>query len=499
MSNLSTGFDPNKFMPHGMCFNWQPDLLWTRVISDGAIFLAYAIIPMLLIYIVKKRGDIQFSGMFYLFGAFILFCGLTHAVGIYVLWVPDYYLDGAMRAATAIVSVTTAFALWKLAPVIVNLPSPTKYQKAVRALDEEQDISSTLKHELRETTEDFENRKAMIFEAASDAILVVDEELKIVEANTAAIEFFSWDLKEKSASLNELFESEVVTAIFEKGDSVNRIVTHAIDRVKLENIPLEITVNSGASRGNNLTVLFIRDISDRVKSERLKSEFVSIVSHELRTPLTAISGSADLLLAGIVKSPEEQQNMLQILVRNCRRLIGLVNDLLDFGKIDNGHLNLQLCTFDAVNMLKEIASQFQLQASEKRVKIEIRIIDNEVLVNADRSRISQVVTNLVGNALKFSPEDSQITVTCRKVEEVCRFEISDEGPGIPIEEREKIFERFYQVDSGMRRKVGGTGLGLAISKEIVEKHSGFIGIADDIQAGTQFYFEVPLTAVIKAK
>ena len=243
------------------------------------------------------------------------------------------------------------------------------------------------------------------------------------------------------------------------------------------------------------------DISDRKAIERMKDEFISVVSHELRTPLTSIHSSLKILATGKLGSLSDKgERMLKIADEQTERLVHLVNNVLDLQRIQSGKItmNKQACQvrelmFEAVQAMKSLAHQQNIRLSVK---------SNNFIVWADRDYILQTLTNLVSNAIKFSPRNSTVTLSAaddpqpqpnfrQQPNSYITFAVKDRGQGIPQNELETIFERFQQVDSSDSRKKGGTGLGLAICRQIVEGHGGRIWAESCLEQGSTFYFTLP--------
>jgi signal transduction histidine kinase len=227
--------------------------------------------------------------------------------------------------------------------------------------------------------------------------------------------------------------------------------------------------------------------------DRLKSDFVSNVSHELRTPLTAIKGAVDLLLREVPGSLNEKQTHYLNRVRsNTQHLAGLINDLLDLSKIEEGKIELHATRVSLGGLVHEVVETLRPMAAEKIITLDTPIFDSSILVWADRDKVMQVLINLIGNAIKFTPPGGRITVIAgRDGIDWVKFAVKDAGPGVPSEEKDKIFEKFYQVSAEGRSKPKGTGLGLAISKALVELHGGKIWVESEINRGSTFSFTLP--------
>jgi signal transduction histidine kinase len=236
--------------------------------------------------------------------------------------------------------------------------------------------------------------------------------------------------------------------------------------------------------------------NERLKDlDRLKSDFVSNVSHELRTPLTAIKGAVDLLLREVPGPLNENQTHYLSRVRsNTQHLAGLINDLLDLAKIEEGKIELKEMRVSVGGLVHEIMETVKPIAAEKPVLLEVKVPEPSVLVWADRDKVTQVLMNLIGNAIKFTPPQGTVTVSAsRDGTEWAQVSVNDNGPGISPDECQKIFQKFYQVSESGGLKPKGTGLGLAISKALVELHGGRIWVESEQGRGSTFSFTLPVS------
>ena len=221
----------------------------------------------------------------------------------------------------------------------------------------------------------------------------------------------------------------------------------------------------------------------------MKSDFVSLVSHELRTPLVAIKGAADNLLDGLAgELNATQRDCLVLSKRNIDRLNRLISDLLDISRIEAGKVQLNKQPVDAASIVRDVVGLFQASAKEKNITLELLLPEGLPLVTIDADKINQVLTNLVGNALKFTPAQGKITIKAFRVENFLQVEVGDTGIGIPQQDLERVFDKFYQVDRNKSfTSIKGTGLGLPISKGIVERHGGKIWAESERRTGEQIH------------
>jgi signal transduction histidine kinase len=245
-----------------------------------------------------------------------------------------------------------------------------------------------------------------------------------------------------------------------------------------------------------------RDVTEKKRYEQrlkeldqMKSAFVSNVSHELRTPLTAIKASADNMLDRLIGDLSAKQvGYLTRIKSNADRLARLINDLLDLSTIEAGRIDFRPTNVPLVTLVEEAAESLRPVAAEKLIDLEVVSADPGAIAWADRDKVIQVLMNLIGNALKFTPPEGRVTVALKKNEPAwTQISVTDTGPGIRAEEVSKVFGRFYQIDQNQvgKQETQGTGLGLAISKALVEMHGGKIWVESEAGRGSTFCFTLP--------
>ena len=234
----------------------------------------------------------------------------------------------------------------------------------------------------------------------------------------------------------------------------------------------------------------VEDITERKTVEQMKSEFISIASHEMRTPLTSIHGVVKLLCAGRLGTLSESgSKMADMALRNSDRLVHLVSDILDLERMESGRDEITKTTCNSARLIQQAIDTVSTMATEQKIILETNL--ESIEFSGDRDRLTQALTNLISNAIKFSSENSQVTIASQLQDDKILFSVIDKGRGIPADKLETIFERFQQVDASDSRKKGGTGLGLAICRHIVEQHQGKIWVESTYGEGSKFYFEIP--------
>jgi signal transduction histidine kinase len=227
----------------------------------------------------------------------------------------------------------------------------------------------------------------------------------------------------------------------------------------------------------------------------MKDEFVSTVSHELRTPLTSIRAFSEILQDDVNMDPQQRQQLLRIVVKETERLTRLVNQVLDFTKIESGSYQWVHEKLDLVSVVQEAAAATSQLSQNKNISITRESPPGPVLIFGDNDRLVQVLINLLSNAIKYCAQDTgkvHIRLSC--TDDKARIEVVDNGPGIEPDERERIFERFHQLGDSSKVKPHGTGLGLAICKTIIENHNGRIWVESNQWNGSSFTFTLPLLA-----
>jgi signal transduction histidine kinase len=230
-----------------------------------------------------------------------------------------------------------------------------------------------------------------------------------------------------------------------------------------------------------------------------KSQFLANMSHELRTPLNAILGYTELILDGIYgETPEKAQNVLKRVESNGRHLLGLINDVLDLSKIEAGQLSLTLSDYSMKDVLYNVFSAVEPLANDKKLGFKVEAQPDMPKGHGDERRLTQVVLNLVGNAIKFS-DTGAVIIKASSAGDTFSVAVQDNGPGISEADQRKIFEEFQQADNSETKKKGGTGLGLSISRRIVEMHGGRLWVESELGHGSVFRFTLPIQVEIRAK
>ena len=240
-----------------------------------------------------------------------------------------------------------------------------------------------------------------------------------------------------------------------------------------------------------------KTVEDLEIASQHKSQFVANMSHELRTPLAAILGYAELMQEGFYEpqGPKSLDALTRIRT-NGKHLLGLINTVLDIAKIESGQFTLNMAEYAIDSVVETVRSATESLAENKKLALKTDVAASLPIGLGDEQRLTQVLLNLVGNAIKFT-DRGEVRVTARTVNGHFAVSVMDTGPGIPEAEQMRIFEQFHQVDSSLTKAKGGTGLGLAIAKQIVEMHGGRIWVESTVGKGSTFQMEIPTRAELR--
>jgi signal transduction histidine kinase len=266
-------------------------------------------------------------------------------------------------------------------------------------------------------------------------------------------------------------------------------------RVEVRGFPETATLGAAF---NEMADELEREASQRDQLDRLKDEFVLTASHELRSPLTSVQGFAELLMLERDSLTEKQVETVEIILDNCRHLVGLLNDLLDLARSDAGRLAIKPVPTELAPLIDDVVRTMRAQTEPGGQALSQQVDPDLPRVKADTGRLRQILVNLVTNAHEYSPEGASIEVRARRDGEEVEIAVKDDGPGIPADQLAHIFERFTRGDAGLTQRVGGTGLGLAISKSLVELHGGSIAVESTVGVGSTFRVRLPVPAAAVA-
>jgi PAS domain S-box-containing protein len=532
------------WMPHGACYLWQPSLLWLHGVSDSLIALAYLSIPLVLLYIVRRRRDLPFNWMVVCFGVFILACGTTHALGVYNIWVPTWWLSGGVKAVTAVASLTTAGLLWRLVPDILTLPSPSQLAAANAALEDQiaerqraevglRAAQANLEDRVEDRTRELgaanralhhsEARLAGIIASAPDAIITVNEAQRIVVFNGAAERMFGCPMADAlGGPLDRFIPARFRRAHTEhiRGFSQTGVTTRSMTtpgrlvalRVTDEEFPIEATISQVQTDDEKLYSVIIRDLTERERAEEVlhqtarqlqqaqKMEAVGRlaggVAHDFNNLLTAVIGHAELALAAADPAGTVHADLERIRTA-ATKAAAVTGQLLTFSRKQT----LDLRIVDLGRLVTELAATLHPMLGED-VRLQLSLAPDLGLVRADPALLEQVLINLTLNARDALPNGGSVTIEMANVDfaeaalvtkanlppgAYVMLEVSDTGVGMTLDVQARIFEPFFTTKGPTK----GTGLGLAMVYGIVTQSGGQISVYSEPGAGSTFKIYLP--------
>jgi two-component system, OmpR family, phosphate regulon sensor histidine kinase PhoR len=335
-------------------------------------------------------------------------------------------------------------------------------------------------------------QREALFNSMVEAVLLLDQSGRIQLANRTFSRLFGTTGSPQGKTIMEAVRLHELADLVQSLDSESPVLGHELKipgpEEKLLQVNAAAVINGGGKRLGSIVVF--HEVTRLKKLERTREEFVANVSHELRTPLSLIKGCAETLLDGAAKDPEVAGKFLQTIDRNADRLKRLIEDLLTVSELESGRVRLSLQAVSLKAAVEKVLVDFKERAEAKRTRLTCEAV--EFAVQADPERLDQVLCNLVDNSIKYGRSEGTVVVGAREREDgAVEIFVHDDGPGIPAESLERIFERFYRVDKARSREQGGTGLGLAIVKHIVQSHGGKVWATSTPGQGSSFHFTLP--------
>jgi two-component system phosphate regulon sensor histidine kinase PhoR len=339
----------------------------------------------------------------------------------------------------------------------------------------------------------FEARQQTLFNSMIEGILLLDQQGRVRMINESLRKFFDVTNEINGQTIMEAFRWHELAALAQRLQREKNVMgaeleIHRLRRRCWQVNATVVTDHKGAEQGQ----LFVfHDVTRLKELENIRTEFVGNVSHELRTPLSLIKGFAETLLDGALNDPQQATRFLQKIDKHADRLLFLIEDLLVISRLESGKIALNLQKTDLREVAQRVFDDLGTPAAARKTTLENNIA-TQTFVWADANRLQQVLFNLVDNAIKYGKAEGCVKVSAREVAgQKTQVSVADDGPGIPPDATERVFERFFRVDRARSRESGGTGLGLAIVKHIVQAHGGEVWVQTQLQKGACFFFTLP--------
>jgi|GEM_PF-2171276 len=509
----------SDFLPHGHCFFWSPGILTLHVASDALIAASYFAIPLALVRIVRQRKDLVFDWMFALFGLFILFCGLTHVMSIWVLWNPVYRFEGMLKLATALASVPTAALLVWLVPRAVAIPSASTLREEIdlrrSAEDELRAVNAGLERTVAERTRELEESNRRLEIALRNSAQREREARTLVEA----LPQLAWSTRADGAPdyYNERWyaytgvphgatDGDAWTSVLHPGDRDRSAArwTQSVESGEAYEIEYRLRRFDGAYRwflgrgtplagpGGRIVRWFgtCTDIDDQRRDREALEEanrdlesFTYAASHDLQEPLRTVLLYGELIQQRYSAGLDEKvRQSVDGMIAGAQRLSALLGDLRSF--LRSGLRPVEPVEQDVNAVVEEVLENLRAAREEAQASI---VVDPLPFARADRVHLAMLFQNLISNALKYrGDEPAQVRVgSTPSAAEGAIYWVRDRGVGIETEYAERIFAPFQRLHS---HRFSGSGLGLAICRRVVSRYGGRIWVESRVGEGSTFYF-----------
>ncbi|HWV98651.1 MAG TPA: ATP-binding protein [Candidatus Acidoferrum sp.] len=337
-----------------------------------------------------------------------------------------------------------------------------------------------------------QTQQETLFNSMTEGLLVLDQRGRIQIANRAFTSLFGVTADVRSRTIMEALRLHELADLVGSFETRKEVLGYELKLARPNERWLQVNgaaiFDAGGQRQG--TILVFHELTRLKQLERTRQEFVANVSHELRTPLSLIKGYVETLLDGAQDNPEVAAKFLHTIDRNAERLKLLIEDLLTISELESGRVKLNLQSVPLRAVTGKVLADYKARAEARQVKLSDEVPD--LRVRADADRLEQVLGNFIDNAIKYGRQEGAVKISARAADAgEIEVAVQDDGPGIPPEALERVFERFYRVDKARSREQGGTGLGLSIVKHIVQSHGGRVWAKSKVGQGASFYFTLP--------
>jgi two-component system phosphate regulon sensor histidine kinase PhoR len=372
-----------------------------------------------------------------------------------------------------------------------RIPGSDEVAVVGASLDE---LTSDLERSIRDLSDQRDQLEAML-ESMQEGVIIVDSEGAIRIANRALREMLVLETNIVGKSPLEVVRNAGLHELFAEARQTQRVVTREIELLGVRRLHV-LGRASPLVRSGGSIVAVLSDVTELRRLETIRRDFVANVSHELRTPVASIRAAGETLEGGALHDPEAAKDFLEIVAHNAERLRRIIDDLLELSRAEAEGVALRIEPIDVFQACSAAMDLFQSRSAARKTSLTLEVPEG-LTVRAEGRALEQVLTNLLDNAIKYSPHGSHVALRALEKEGHVVIEVADDGPGIGAHHLPRLFERFYRIDASRSRELGGTGLGLAIVKHLVEALGGTASVTSNVGQGTTFKIEL-LKAPVRA-
>lgn len=383
-----------------------------------------------------------------------------------------------------------------VACIVLLVGSRKRQEKAQAEIDRNRAELRQLEQEKRSSLEQSRAHQFAIFDSMVEGILILDQRGRVQTINNSLEKLFNLRNDVRGKTVMEAFRLHELLEIAERAQKEGSVRSFELQLPGIHhNRYFEVNAasiqNAGADEG---LILIFHDFTRIKELESIRKEFVANVSHELRTPLTLIKGYVETLIDGAKDDPEVATRFLQTIHKHANRLAFLIEDLLTISQLESGQVIIHPQSTQLWPIVERVLDELQSTAAQKSITL-ANSIAADLLGRADADRVEQVIFNLVDNAIKYGRTGGSILISAEDAGDAVKVFVRDNGPGIPADAKDRIFERFFRVDRARSREQGGTGLGLSIVKHIIQAHGGKVWVESVVEKGSTFYFTLPKESI----
>ncbi|HAV65381.1 MAG TPA: PAS domain-containing sensor histidine kinase [Verrucomicrobiales bacterium] len=379
--------------------------------------------------------------------------------------------------------------LFAVVAVVVQVVWMRRHRRLGQLVGRLRREKETIEAALHDQRGEADHRQSALFDSMVEGVLIVDARNRILMVNASFRRLFNLDGDVTGKSIMETLRLHELQELVERLPAVGRITEFELQTLLPRSQTLQVNaVGLTGAAGRGSAMLVFHDVSRIKQLENMRKDFVANVSHELRTPLSMIKGYVETLLDGAKESPEITAKFLKTIENHADRLTFLIEDLLTISSLESGQVTMNMQPLELAPLVERVLDELRDRASSRSIGV-VADITPDLTVTVDGGRIQQVLFNLIDNGIKYGRAGGRIVVAARATGQgAVEVSVADDGPGIPAEAAERVFERFYRVDKARSREQGGTGLGLAIVKHIVQAHGGEVWVDSTPGKGAIFFF-----------